>query len=557
MAKIQEIIDDIVDEIQNKKTQRESLLDQLALADVALDKIDELVVAIDKDIPPLLDKINVKIQAHVDAYQARVDAGCKSDLEWTYVGKVDWGDEEADEYEATFVGIVTGKYGVKYYQSPKDRDFGTALIHDFHANVGQGNTVIAVTGNSDDPNFNKIRIGDEITDDLEEPEIFPVGSFPKVVGFGRTDTLSGITTTLSGYIAIGSSELYNTGIGTNQDIPILSGIAYTNYLPDGTQVVGFGVTQISVGIQSYYGAPDNTHKEVFVSKTVTAYILSNAAVGTAHSGSTFQVGLTTNVPSIIVDGTTASQLGYDRDYYVLRNAANPDEDFDFNKFPNDPVKIGVISSSKVGVGHSLILVDDSSKFTGYPTGPFTWYSNKQFTYTAGSLSSHAIRSLTNDKSNPFDETTLTSHPEPKQGGGGIKVPIGTDSWPCLVDADGDSYQQGGAGTRWVSEGLRTFVYSGTPPTETTPPSGSIPSGCAALKTAIDAAEAEMAAAKAEYEPQIRSLVDASHALRENRADKQIKAWGILQSAAWCRSEIQKLEKQLASLRSSDFTPYES
>ena len=79
MAKIQEIIDDIVDEIQNKKTQRESLLDQLALADVALDKIDELVVAIDKDIPALLDKINVKIQAHVDAYQARVDAGCKSD----------------------------------------------------------------------------------------------------------------------------------------------------------------------------------------------------------------------------------------------------------------------------------------------------------------------------------------------------------------------------------------------------------------------------------------------------------------------------------------------
>ena len=308
MAKIQEIIDDIVDEIQNKKTQRESLLDQLALADVALDKIDELVVAIDKDIPPLLDKINVKIQAHVDAYQARVDAGCKSDLEWTYVGKVDWGDEEADEYEATFVGIVTGKYGVKYYQSPKDRDFGTALIHDFHANVGQGNTVIAVTGNSDDPNFNKIRIGDEITDDLEEPEIFPVGSFPKVVGFGRTDTLSGITTTLSGYIAIGSSELYNTGIGTNQDIPILSGIAYTNYLPDNTQVVGFGVTQISVGIQSYYGAPDNKIKATTVTKTVTAYILSNAAVGTAHSGSTFQVGLTTNVPSIIVDGTTASQL---------------------------------------------------------------------------------------------------------------------------------------------------------------------------------------------------------------------------------------------------------
>jgi len=561
MAKIQEIIDDIVEEIKNKKDQRESLLDQLSLADVALDKIDELIVNIDKDIPALLDKINVKIQAHVDAYEAWIEHGCKSDLQWVKIGKVDWGDEEADEYEAQFVGIVTGKYGVKYYQTPKDRDFGTALIHNFHGNVGQGNTVIAVTGNSDDPNFSKIKIGDEITDDLEEPQIFPIGTFPKVVGFGRTDTLSGITTTLSGYIAIGSSELYNTGIGTNQDIPILSGIAYTNYLPDDTVVVGFGNTQISVKIQKPDPTDGNKVKEFTSTKTVTAYILSNQAIGTAHSGSSFSVGLTTNVPSLIVDGTTTSQMGYDKEYFVLRSAASPDEDFDFTKFPNDPVKIANISSSKVGVGHSLVLVDDSSEFTTYPAGPFQWWSSKRFTYTPGSLSGHAIRSFKNDKSNPFDEATLTSHPEPKQGGGGIRVPTGVDTWPCMIDADGDTYQQGGSGPRWVAEGTRTWVNSGGETslgTETgPPPSGNPASGCAAYKAAIDAAEAEMAAAKAEYAPQIRTLVSASHALRENRADKQIRAWGLLQSAAWTRSEIQKLEKQLASLRASDFTPYES
>jgi len=556
MAKIQEIIDDIVDEIKNKKDQRESLLDQLSLADVALDKIDELIVNIDKDIPALLDKINVKIQAHVDAYEEWIEHGCKSDLQWVNIGTVDWGDEDVVEFEAQFVGIVTGKYGVKYYQTPKDRDFGTALIHNFHGNVGQGNTVIACTANTDDPNFNKIKIGDEITDDLEEPEIFPIGTFPKVVGFGRTDTLSGITTTLSGYIAIGSSELYNTGIGTNQDIPILSGVAYTNYLPDNTVITGFGNTNITVGIQSNVSG---TLKAVTAERTVTAYILSNQAIGTAHSGSTFQVGLTTNVPSLIVDGTTTSQMGYDKEYFVLRSAASPDEDFDFTKFPNDPVKIANISSGKVGVGHSLVLVDDSSEFTTYPAGPFQWWSSKRFTYTPGSLSGHAIRSFKNDKSNPFDEATLTSHPEPKQGGGGIRVPTGVDTWPCLVDADGDSYQQGGSGPRWVAEGTRTFTdTSGTNPgTETTPPSGSIPGDCSDYKAAIDAAEAEMAAAKAEYAPQIETLVAASHALRENRADKQIRAWGLLQSAAWTRSEIQKLEKQLASLRSSDFTPYES
>ena len=394
------------------------------------------------------------------------------------------------------------------------------------------------------------------TDDLESPEIFPIGFFPKVVGFGRTDTNSGISTTLSGYIAIGSSELYNTGIGTNQDIPILSGIAYTNYLPYNTKVVGFGVTQISVGIQSYYGAPDNKIKATTVTKTVTAYILSNAAVGTAHSGSTFQVGLTTNVPSIILGAACTAQNGDSKDYYVIRSEADVDEAFDFNKFPNDPVRVGNISSGKVGLGHSAVLVDDSSEYTTYPSGPFTWWSNRTLTFPQG-LSDSAIREFKKG-SDPFDEATLTLHPEPKQGGGSIKVPTGVDSWPCLVDADGDSYQQGGSGTRWVSEGLRTFVYSGTPPTETgPPPNGNPATGCAPYKAAIDAAQVEMAATKAEHEPEIRKLVAMTSTLREYRDDKQIKAWGYLQGASYLRGEIFKLEKYLAEILGEDFSQYES
>ena len=555
MAKAQEFIDEIIESIKDKKIQRESLLDQLSLADVEIDKLDELIINIDKDIPPLLDKINVKIQAWADVHEAWINHGCKSDLEWTYVGKVDWGDEDADEYEATFVGIVTGKYGVKYYQSPKDRDYGSNLIAGFRGNIGQGSTVLAITAGVEDPSFNNIKIGDEITDDLEAPEIFPIGSFPKVVGFGRTNTNSGISTTLSGYIAIGSSELYNTGIGTNQDIPILSGIAYTNYLPYNTKVVGFGVTQISVGIQSYYGAPDNTHKEVFVSKTVTAYILSNAAVGTAHSGSIFQVGLTVNVPSLILGAACTSQNGDNKEYYAIRTEADVDADFSFDKYPNDPVRVGNISSSRVGLGHSSVLVDDASPFTTYPAGPFTWHSNRTATFP--SLSSRVIQEL-NKGADPFDEATLTIHPEPKQGGGSIKVPTGTDSWPCLKDADGDSRQQGGAGTRWVSEGLRTFVYSGVPPTETgPPPNGNPATGCAPYKAAIDAAQVEMAATKAEHEPEIRKLVAMTSALRDYRNDKQIRAWGYLQGAAFLRGEIQKLEKYLAEILGEDFSQYES
>jgi len=560
MAKAQQFIDDIIDELKDKKTQRESLLDQLSLADVEIDKIDELIVNIDKDIPPLLDKINVKIQAHVDAYEAWIEHGCKSDLQWVYIGTVDWGDEDADEYEARFVGITTGFYSVKYYQSPKDRDYGSNLIAGFSGNIGQGSTVLAVTstGGVEDSSFNNIKIGDEITDDLEEPEVFPIGSFPKVVGFGRTNTNSGISTTLSGYIAIGSTELYNTGIGTNQDIPILSGIAYTNYLPYGTVVTGFGNTQISVKIQKPDPSDSNKVKEFTLTKTVTSYILSNAAVGTAHSGSTFQVGLTVNVPSLILGTACTSQQGDNKEYYAIRTEADVDEAFDWNKYPNDPVRIGNVSSSKVGLGHSSILVDDASPFTTYPAGPFTWHSNKRATFS--SLPSRAIEELSK-AADPFDVETLTIHPEPKQGGGSIRVPTGVDSWPCLVDDDGDSYQSGGSGPRWVSEGTRVWVDSGG---ETSlgsetgpPPSGTPASGCAAYKTAIDTAEAEMAAAKAEYGPQIRKLVGMTSALRDFRNDKQIRAWGYLQGAAFLRGEITKLERYLSEIKGEDFSTYES
>ena len=559
MAKAQQFIDDIIDELKDKKTQRESLLDQLSLADVEIDKIDELIVNIDKDIPPLLDKINVKIQAHVDAYEAWIEHGCKSDLQWVYIGTVDWGDEDADEYEARFVGITTGFYSVKYYQSPKDRDYGSNLIAGFSGNIGQGSTVLAVTstGGVEDSSFNNIKIGDEITDDLEEPEVFPIGSFPKVVGFGRTNTNSGISTTLSGYIAIGSTELYNTGIGTNQDIPILSGIAYTNYLPYGTVVTGFGNTDISVKIQKPDPSDSNKVKEFTLTKTVTSYILSNAAVGTAHSGSTFQVGLTVNVPSLILGTACTAQNGDNKEYYAIRTEADVDEAFDWNKYPNDPVRIGNVSSSKVGLGHSSILVDDASPFTTYPAGPFTWHSNKRATFS--SLPSRAIEELSK-ASDPFDVETLTIHPEPKQGGGGIRVPTGVDTWPCLVDDEGDSYQQGGGSVRWVSEGTRVFVNSGGSSSlgnETTPSSGSIPGNCAAYKTAIDTAEAEMAAAKAEYGPQIRKLVGMTSALRDFRNDKQIRAWGYLQGAAFLRGEITKLERYLAEIKGEDFSTYES
>ena len=144
------------------------------------------------------------------------------------------------------------------------------------------------------------------------------------------------------------------------------------------------------------------------------------------------------VPSIILGSACTTSNGDGKDYYVIRSEADVDEAFDFNKFPNDPVRVGNIASGKVGLGHSAVLVDDSSEYTTYPSGPFTWWSNRMITFPQG-LPGRAIREFRNG-SDPFDEATLTLHPEPKQGGGSIRVPTGVDTWPCMIDADGDTWK---------------------------------------------------------------------------------------------------------------------
>ena len=562
MAKAQEFIDDIVQSIKDKKEQRQSLLDQLSLIDVEIDRIDELIINIDKDIPPLIDEINVKIQAYSDAYQARINGGCRSDLKWVYVGTVDWGDEDAEEYEAKFVpdgvvGSIIGKYSVKYFQTPKNRDYGSALIHTFRGNIGVTSSVIAVTAGALEAGFDKIKIGDEVTDDLDAPAVFPVGNFPKVIGFGRTDTLTGVTTSITGEIAQGSNQLYNTGIGTDVDIPVGSGIALTSILPEKTRIaaISYGNRDVNV-IRLVGGIP----KAVTETKVVPIYELSNAAIA-AVSNTNFTVGIGTSVASILLQGDADGEShflsaidGYDKDYFAIRSAESPDADFDFNKFPQDPVRIANISASRVGVGHSVWFVDDDSEYTTYPEGPMTWHSNKKASFPGG-LPSRAIRDLKNGP-DPFDEETMTLHPEPKQGGGGLRVPIGVTVWPCIVDADGDVDSALNA-ARYVAEGTTVFTTSGTPALPTTTDRPSTTGNCTALTSAIDVATTEMEAIKAKNSPKIKKLVAMTAALRSHRDEKEIRAWGLLQGASYVRSDIKTLEERLNEIRDEDFSAYES
>ena len=98
--------------------------------------------------------------------------------------------------------IVTGYYAYKFYRKPLNRDYGANLIdvlvdpaQDQHST---GRTIkFDATAGDDGLEF---KIGDEITDSIENPSIFPLGSLPAIVGVGTTTTFIGITTTIQVYL---------------------------------------------------------------------------------------------------------------------------------------------------------------------------------------------------------------------------------------------------------------------------------------------------------------------------------------------------------------------
>ena len=61
------------------KQESSSLTEQLALVDVVIDEYDEIINKVDSKLPPLIQPINVKIQAVMQAYHRRIAHGCRNE----------------------------------------------------------------------------------------------------------------------------------------------------------------------------------------------------------------------------------------------------------------------------------------------------------------------------------------------------------------------------------------------------------------------------------------------------------------------------------------------
>ena len=511
----QDIIAELRNDLKNKEQQREALLDQLSLIDVSIDKIDTIISNIDSQIPPLLNQINTLIDAVKAAYDNRIAIGCRSNLTWQQIptsNRFTFGFSGATlSYKVVkdnSVRVTIPYYAYKYYRKPTNRDYGYNLSAVFTGNISVGSTILGIVSVGGTAN---IQVADEIADDIEAPSIFSVGSLPAVVGFGSTSVI-GISTIFEGAISVGSSILVSVGIGSTEDVPIGSGIARTGILQNDTSVVGYGTTTIGI---SYYDAGLSS----FISSNVTAksLILNKISVAATSLGS-FSVGIVNFVPSLLLS-TSANSTAYNQPFSAIRRIGEIDSDFDFSKNPVDPITIGTITSSNLGLGHKSLVVNNGS-----PNQTVQW--------------------------NEIREET-----EPAVGGGSVIYYSGTTQWPIIKTCSGLICTNA-----YVGEGFQLVGAGGTAGAivsyaSTSPLAPSVAT-CNAATAAITTAEAGLTAIINENLPKANQLAAQAVALRRIRDEKELEAWSLLQGAAYTRKEINQIKDDINALTSTDFSRFE-
>ena len=498
-----DIIRDLASQLKQSEETKEGILKLLAVQDVKIDQIDEMIINIDKEIPNLIANINANVLPVRQAFDARISNGCRSDLTWE-VTETDT-DEDGNDY--TVYTVVKNNtqnqvnyYGQKYYRKPANRDYGANIVTEVTGNVkveaGSGISTVAVIS---DNGIEGIKVGDIITDNLDAPEIFPAGGLPRVVGFGTT-TVLGITTTIQGNIGVGSDFFVAVGNGSTLAVTVGSAVSMFNVLPEGTTVIAIGT---AVATLPFYDDDNGT----FTSTQITrpAFQLSNASVTDATLGIMF-VGSNDPKPTLLLD----AEAQKDRDeqkFLVIRDTKDIADGFDYEKSPVDPITIGILGN-QLGIGHKSEIVNN-----GHPPGPAQWRE-------------------------------VLEEDEPLVGAGKEVYYEGNFSWPITTDEF--------SATTYATLG-QTLVSTSSTLTENTsvatltsvsPTPGA---NCAASDANITAAQTALANSVSANIAEAQRLNDLSQALRAYRDEEELYAWGMLQGAAYEEQRAKKSE-----IRSGDF-----
>ena len=506
-----DIIRDLAAQLKQSEETKDGLLKLLALKDVKIDEIDEMIINIDKEIPNLIQNINDNVQPVQQAYLDRVSSGCRSDLTW----EITESDTDDDGNDYTVYTVVKNNtrnqvnyYGQKYYRKPSNRDYGSNIITEVVGNTklapGTGISTVAVTSPE---GIAGIKVGDIITDNLDNPTIFPAGGLPRVTGFGSTNVL-GITTTIQGKIGIGSDLFVAVGAGSTLAVTVGAAVSMFNVLPEGTTVIG--ITTAVTTLQFY-----NQNSGLFTPAQITrpAFQLSNTATIAATLEIMF-VGSNDSKPTLILDKEAQKDID-EQKFVVIRDTKDIADGFDYEKSPIDPVTIGILGN-QLGIGHRSEIVNN-----GEDPGPKQW------------------REVLQD-------------PEPPVGAGKEIYYGGNFSWP-IANTDGViSYATLGTTLVSTSSTLTESTSTATN-TSASPTPGA---DCAATDANITAKETALTNSVTANLAEAQRLNALSQALRTYRDEEELQAWGLLQGAAYEEQRAKKSEVRSGDFDATDLTAFD-
>ena len=538
MTKPRDITKRLRESREQKKDQVDQMQEQLTIIDAVIDEYDELILKMDGKIPPLIKPINVDITAVETAYRNRISHGCRSDLAWQQNSV--WDDDDGGTYQSWTVvkdpstRVTIGYYGGKYWRYPKNIEYGSNVIADItSASVG----IMSVTSGGECPmaifdtrgpqftGFNTdgepsgykavIKVGDYITDALENPYIYTTGNLPTVVGLGTT-SWPGMRYALSGFCTSSDNKIYgdkNVGIFTHAsigdfvydtDTTGITSFSTGGVLPNGARITGFGT---AVGIKTVVSAGGTSigvpvvYDFMTLNKSVTASIA-------ATTGYTFNIGIVSTYNALFLSTTTSVGAAFSS-FLVVRGPDNEDLEFDATKNPIDPVEIGMLNEQRVGRGHKLELINNKD-----PDIVAQWHEVQQ-------------------------------DPEPAVGAGFAEYWVGDLSWPIFDDDGSESY---------VYEG-QTISFASTAGNigyKNVPPSGSIPGDCGNFDQAIVDAEAQLSSRLASDLPKIRHYINGASSLREIRNDDETQAWSMLQGIGYINEDRKNLKLRADQLDDFDW-----
>jgi hypothetical protein len=543
------IIADHQKELDRKLAEIEMIKDQLTILDVKIDRFDILIQNIDKEIIPLVDEINGAITSVKNAYDARITAGCKSDLYWEEIGKKEYKNGDSDSYDTIYeckknpnVRTNYGYYGAKYYRKPQNQDYGANIVKEFLGTISVGSTSLAITSIDGASN---LQVGDTITDNIDNPTVFSSSNLPSIVGFGTT-SIVGTYTQFGGSINSGSKIIAHTGIGTTGDINVGDTINLSGILTTRTTVVGFGTTTATQTVWNpNYGGP-GVGSMVSTTVSVSSLIVSGIAIGSTTNGK-FTVGILSTFPSVILSGTSI-KTATNTNFTDIRTTQTQATTFDYSNNPIDPVTVGIIRNDTLGLGHKLVRVNDGS-----PVGPFQWKE----------VMTSIFADKTDTQLNDTERYLRETYPEPRCGASSATYYPGNNSWPVgfAYTYGDDGYPPSGISSSYAKEGdvINVGLGSTTPSGKGTVGISSLnPSAgtCTSLDVAITAAETIRDEIIARNTPKIDSLIASSSTLRSIRDKMEGQAFAVLQGRVHGDVEINKLKAELAELRSKDLKKYE-